>query len=30
MVGFADGVDTVLVWLVRKVDLADSKTDRAF
>lgn len=29
MVGFADGVDTTLVWLVRKVDLADWRTDKA-
>lgn len=30
MTGKADDAELVLVWLVRKVDLADSKTDDAF
>ena len=29
MAGFPDGVDTMLVWRVKKVDLADSKADEA-
>lgn len=29
MVGLADGADALLVWCVRKVELADCRTDDA-